>query len=132
MEIQSINSRPPIAIESTEKLRLQRLAESALSHMPDVAEELLSELDRAVTVDPAPPEVVKMGSTVSFETDMGVVHKLQLVYPADADILEGRISILTPIGTALIGLSAGQSIQWRARDGRTRELTVSSVEQPGS
>jgi regulator of nucleoside diphosphate kinase len=48
----------------------------------------------------------------------------------DADITKGRVSILTPIGTARIGLSAGQSNVWRARDGRGHELTVITVARP--
>jgi regulator of nucleoside diphosphate kinase len=53
-----------------------------------------------------------------------------LVYPAEADIAEGRISVLTPVGTALIGLRAGQSITWRTRDGRKQVLTVLRVTPP--
>ena len=53
-----------------------------------------------------------------------------LTYPADADIAERRISILTPVGTALIGLRAGQSISFRTRDGRPQMLTVLSVRPP--
>ncbi len=55
---------------------------------------------------------------------------MQLVFPGQADIGAGKISILTPIGTALIGLSEGQSIVWTARDGKERRLTVIKVENP--
>jgi regulator of nucleoside diphosphate kinase len=51
-----------------------------------------------------------------------------LVFPGQADIAAGKISILTPIGAALIGLSQGQSIDWKTRDGRSRQLTILSVE----
>ena len=54
--------------------------------------------------------------------------RVTLVYPADANIDAGKISVLTPIGTALIGLSVGQSIGWSARDGRSHRLAVLSVE----
>jgi regulator of nucleoside diphosphate kinase len=55
-----------------------------------------------------------------------------LVFPGDADIAEGKVSILTPIGTALLGLSPGQSIDWLARDGRSHRLSILSVQQePG-
>jgi regulator of nucleoside diphosphate kinase len=50
------------------------------------------------------------------------------VLPPEADISAGRISVLTPIGAALIGLSPGQSIDWETRDGRVGRLTVESVE----
>jgi regulator of nucleoside diphosphate kinase len=55
---------------------------------------------------------------------------VQLVYPAEADIEAGRISILTPIGAGLIGLREGQSILWPDREGRERRLTVVRVTQP--
>ena len=54
---------------------------------------------------------------------------ITLVYPGDADISEGKVSVLTPIGTALLGLSEGQSMHWTARDGREHELTVTAVGQ---
>jgi regulator of nucleoside diphosphate kinase len=71
-----------------------------------------------------------MGSIVEFSSDAGQ-RRVTLVYPVEADIAEGRISILTPIGAALIGLSQGQSIAWTARDGRRHRLTVLEVRQPG-
>jgi regulator of nucleoside diphosphate kinase len=53
-----------------------------------------------------------------------------LVYPADADIATARVSVLTPIGAALIGLRVGQSISFRTRDGRPQMLTVLRVLPP--
>ena len=72
-------------------------------------------------------DVVRMGSTLRYATDTGEERTVSLVYPVDANIEAGRISILTPIGTALIGLSSGQSIEWEARDGRSHRLTVEHV-----
>jgi regulator of nucleoside diphosphate kinase len=71
-----------------------------------------------------------MGSTVEFRSDTGQQRRVTLVYPGEADFAQGRISILTPIGAALIGLSPGQSIAWTSRDGRQHRLTVLSVAQP--
>jgi regulator of nucleoside diphosphate kinase len=85
-----------------------------------------------VSPDAVPADVVRMGSTVEFRADNGQQRTVTLVFPGDADIAEGKISILTPIGTALIGLSPGQSISWAARDGRRQRLTVLKVEQPAS
>ena len=68
-----------------------------------------------------------MNSTVEFETDKGTRLVLQLVYPEKADIAAGRISILTPIGTALIGLSIGQTMTWVDRDGQSRQLRIVAV-----
>jgi regulator of nucleoside diphosphate kinase len=69
-----------------------------------------------------------MGSTVTFKPDTGEAKTVTLVFPGDADIAQGKISILTPIGTALIGLATGQAIMWTARDGRTHELEVLEVQ----
>jgi regulator of nucleoside diphosphate kinase len=100
-----------------------------MDRAPDVAEELLGEMDRARVIpsDSFPPGIVKMGSTVEFETN-GQRRRVTVVFPGDADISQGRISILTPVGAALIGLSEGQSIMWTTRDRRTQQLTVIQVE----
>lgn len=68
-----------------------------------------------------------MGSTLRYTSDLGENRQVTLVYPGEANIAEGKMSILTPIGTALLGLSAGQSIDWTARDGRTHRLEVAAV-----
>jgi regulator of nucleoside diphosphate kinase len=123
-------SRPSIVISATDQLRLTDVAMSALNQAPKVAEELLSEIERA-TVMPAhavPANVVQMGSTVEFATEEGVTRRITLVFPGQADITAARISVVTPIGAALIGLFEGQSIAWSTRDGRERRLTVLAVE----
>ncbi|MGF7162277.1 regulator of nucleoside diphosphate kinase [Rhodoligotrophos appendicifer] len=110
--------------------RLSRLAESYSATNPAVAEQLFIELERARLVDDAriSANFVRMGSTLRFTTNSGEDRTVTLVFPGEADIAEGKISILTPIGAALIGLSAGQSIDWTARDGRSHRLTVENVE----
>ena len=66
-----------------------------------------------------------MGSEVEFRDETtGTVRKVTLVYPGEADIALGKISVLTPIGTALIGLGVGQSIMWETRTGDLKRLTV--------
>lgn len=96
-----------------------------------VAEQLMTELERARVVAQAklPDSVVRMGSRVSFTTTDGFNRTFQLVYPSEANISEGKVSVLTPIGAALIGLSEGQSIPWTARDGRLLSLTVVEIVQ---
>ena len=125
---------PKIVIGADDHDSLTNLATEALDRIPDVAGELLSELDRARVVAPrqVPPTVVRMGSTVVFRADEAPERRVTLVYPAKADIAEGRVSVMTPIGAALIGLSESQSIQWTARDGRKHQLTIVSVEQPAA
>jgi regulator of nucleoside diphosphate kinase len=72
-----------------------------------------------------------MGSEAEFRDDAtGQVRRVTLVYPQEADLEAGKISVLTPIGAALIGLSAGQSIEWHTLRGERRSLTVLRV-NPG-
>ena len=128
------NRKTAITVTRTDSERLWRLAESYAGRNPAVAEELLAELERAKVVDDGriAPHVVCMGSTLRFTSDLGEDRRVTLVFPGEADIAEGKVSILTPIGAALIGLAAGQSIDWTARDGRTHRLTVESIEAPAS
>lgn len=122
--------KPAITTTRSDHERLARLAESHIDRNPQVAEELLAELDGARIVDDGriAADVVRMGSTLRFTSDLGEDRRVTLVFPGEADISEGKVSVLTPIGVALIGLSAGQSIDWTARDGRLHRLTVESVE----
>ncbi|QDZ00218.1 nucleoside diphosphate kinase regulator [Nitratireductor mangrovi] len=128
------NRKPAITITRTDSGRLWRLAESYSGRNPAVAEELLAELERAKVVDDGriAADVVRMRSALRFTSDLGEDRRVTLVFPGEADIAQGKVSILTPIGVALIGLAAGQSIDWTARDGRTHRLTVESVESPTS
>lgn len=96
-------------------------------------EMLLGEIDRAAihSRDDMPPDVVIMGSEVTFlDENSGTERTVCLVYPSEADISAGRISILTPIGAGLIGLGVGQSIQWPDRGGSDHRLKVVAVRQP--
>ena len=121
---------PAITLSRTDHSRLSRLAETASDRNPAVADGLLAELDRARVVADSSlaDDVVRMGSTLRFTTDAGEARTVTLVYPGEADIAAGKVSVLTPIGAALIGLSANQSIDWTALDGRIHRLTVESVE----
>lgn len=127
----SKSHHPEILIGEAEHASLTGLAVEADARLPGVAESLLVELDRAKVVadKEVPPNVVRMGSSVVFRSDDGQQRRVILTYPARADIAADRISVMTPIGAALIGLAQGQSIGWVARDGRKHELTVLRVEQ---
>ncbi|MCO7727397.1 nucleoside diphosphate kinase regulator [Brucella intermedia] len=121
--------KPNIVVSETDYERLMGLATNVSERLEETAEELMAELDRAKVV-PAkrlPQDVIHMGSTVEFRSNDGQERRVTLVYPGEADIAQGKISILTPIGTALIGLAPGQSISWTARDGKQHELNVVSV-----
>jgi regulator of nucleoside diphosphate kinase len=131
MSIQNHTERikPAIALCQSDHEALLQLADRAATGNPAMAERLFDELDRARVLPDAslPASVVRMGSRLTYRTDAGESRAVQLVYPAEADIQAGRISVLTPIGTALIGLAHGQSIDWRTVDGRVLVLTVESV-----
>lgn len=122
-------SVPGIVVSTSDYERLTDLASASLERLPDVAQELLDEMERAKIVDDAkvPPYVVRMGSTVTFTSDDGQTRTLKLVWPVDESLDEHRISVLTPVGAALIGLGTGQSISWTARDGKHHRLTVTKV-----
>ncbi|UYN99581.1 MAG: nucleoside diphosphate kinase regulator [Devosia sp.] len=123
---------PPLTLGKTDHAKLYALGEAGLDRNPDLAEVLLTELDRAkVVADGKLAEgVVRMGSRVTYQTNAGQAQTVTLVYPVDADIEKGRISVMTPIGVALIGLKAGQSITWRDRADKRHKLTIESVEAP--
>ena len=118
-----------IIVSTADYERLSDLASASMERLPDVAQELLDELERAQIVDAKelPKDVVRMGSTVTFKADDGHTRTLKLVYPADESLDEHRISVMTPVGAALIGLGTGQSISWTARDGKHHRLTVTKV-----
>jgi regulator of nucleoside diphosphate kinase len=126
----SLTSKPDIVISAEDHRRLSNLLAVHRHRFPEAAFALQAELDRARIVPTAPPDVVQMGSTVEFRSDVAPQKPLTLVFPQEADISAARISILTPIGAALIGLSPGQSTDWKARDGTVRELAVVRVQPP--
>lgn len=110
--------------------RLLDLAQVHLKRFPEAAQRLLEEADRAVVLpaERLPPGVVTMLSHVEFrDEESGAVRRVQLVFPGEADIAAGRVSVMTLIGAALIGLSEGQSICWPKRRGEPRRLTVLRV-----
>lgn len=124
---------PPIKIRRSDSQRLAQLADAAALTAPATADFLAGEIERATVVPDTAPlaGVVGMDSQVVFRDDATGAHKrVTLVYPNSADIEEGRISVLTPIGAALIGLSAGQAISFETPSGELRSLTVMEVRQP--
>ncbi|HET6536812.1 MAG TPA: nucleoside diphosphate kinase regulator [Sphingopyxis sp.] len=132
MTTRSTSRRPRIHMIDTQADALTTLALSREDDLPDVCEMLLDEIGRATvyTAKKFPADVVAMGSEVTFvdETN-GTERTVSLVYPRDADISAGRISILTPIGAGLIGLQQGQAINWPDRDGKKRSLSIVRVAQ---
>lgn len=123
-------TRPPLMMTETDADKITDLALAARDRAGQVSSLLLEEIDRAdiVVPDALPSDVISMSSTVEFiDEGTGVGRAIQLVYPHEADIEQGRISILTPVGAGLIGLREGQSIAWPDRDGHVRALRVVKV-----
>ena len=123
---------PDIILGKSEHHQLTVLAMAGSGHSANVADELLYELGRALVVaDPfVPPDVVRMGSTAHYRSSEDGEHEVTLVYPAEADETRNNLSILTKVGTALVGLRRGQSITWLNATGGKHVLTVISVRQP--
>lgn len=132
MTVQELNLSPDIVLSTEDHRRLTELAHAGISIASTVADDLLVELDRASVVPPEqlPDDVVRMGSTVRYRTGEAEQREVTLVFPAEADIEQNRVSVMTPIGAALVGLRSGQSITWLTRDGRKQMLTVLRVIQP--
>ena len=122
---------PPIKITEDESRRLSSLANSTMDLFPRVAQFLAREVERAtVAQEDDLRGVVRMGSKVTYRDDgSGASREIVLVYPHEANIELNRISILTPVGAALIGLSEGQRIEFETPDKRTRGLTVLAVSE---
>jgi len=127
--------RPPIHLLASESDMVGNLALQAEHSQPVVAALLLEELDRAELhdADSLPDGVVTLGSEVDFlDEETHRLTTVRLVMPAAANIALGQISILTPMGVGLYGLSAGQSIDWPDRNGRTRRIRILGVRPPGT
>lgn len=123
-------ARPRVTIDRAYAERLEALAGSVERRNPAVAERLLEELGRARIVDSAkmPANVVTLGNAATYRDEStGREQTVILVFPGEADIASGRISVVTPIGAALLGLPEGASFWWDTRQGETRQLTVIRV-----
>lgn len=123
--------RPALIIEAEEYERLRCVALRARPRQPALAEQLLEEIERADLrpLDEVPLDVVSIGSDVTFyEDDSEQAQTVHLALPSDAGVEPGWVSIVTPLGAALLGLSIGQSIHWEM-DGRVKRLTVIGVNQ---
>ncbi|MCI2394936.1 nucleoside diphosphate kinase regulator [Aliiroseovarius sediminis] len=124
---------PKIVINADEIAHIEGLVEGAAQRNPALADRLLDEIGRAriVPAKKMPADVVSIGSLVTYRDEStGADKTVQLVYPENADIAEQRVSIMTPIGVALLGLTEGAAFFWDTRDNQRRTLTVIRVDQP--
>jgi len=120
---------PSIVITHPDLERLERVLEQHA--LPDaVAEFLETELSRAQVVpsEAVPAGVVTMNSKVRYrDLETGVEREVQLVFPRTGEPVENAVSVLAPVGIALLGLSAGQSISYLMPGGKQRSLQVLEV-----
>jgi len=96
-------------------------------------EKLEEELDRAIVVPSKdiPGDVVTMNAQIRVrDLDSEKETILRLVFPVDADYEQGRVSILAPIGTALIGYRAGDTVEWKVPAGVKRLRIAAVLYQP--
>jgi regulator of nucleoside diphosphate kinase len=124
-----MNSIPPLIISDLDVRRIEGLLASRSADAAGVSDALEAELARAEVRPNAdvPADVVMMNSTVlCADETTGVQREVRLVYPGES-ISEGDVSILAPVGAALLGLRAGQTIEWPLPGGRTTRLRVSRV-----
>ena len=122
-----MDEAPQIYLTQTD---MDRLLELIDAYPGKRFEKLESELLRASVVsrEKMPRDVVTMNSRVLFENETtGERREVTLVYPGMADIDAGRISILVPVGTALLGLRKGQSIDWELPSGERQRYRVVGV-----
>lgn len=124
-----MNMSRNVVISAGDQARIHSCLEKA---SPVVTKLLLDELDAATIVpnDQLPGNVVNMGSVVTFrDLDSGESSQCTLVFPHEADSTRYRISILAPVGAALIGLAESDTIAWPVPGGKFRKLEVVTVRQ---
>lgn len=134
-KLSAIQAEPPVCLDAAYIDRLSGLAFLAARKSPEIGNRLLNEIDRAevLPTDQMSGDVVNIGSTATFRDEVtGRSQTVTLVLPKDADISRGFVSVLTPIGVALLGLSEGATISWQTLDGEDRRLTIVRVKPPSS
>ena len=117
------NNQPVVLLDDYSQLR-------GLARKHALNEELSDELDRAIVVplERMPADVVTMHSRCIYvDESTGARREVELVYPDEADPAAGKISVLAPIGSALLGLAAGHSIDWELPGGKIHRITVERV-----
>ncbi|BDM63987.1 nucleoside diphosphate kinase regulator [Shewanella sp. NFH-SH190041] len=121
--------QPDIVISSQDLARLEALLETL---PPDGAGTLAleNELARAevLPVQAMPDNVVTMNSTVSFRVSgSDELHTLTLVYPGDGHDGHKTVSVLAPVGSALLGVKIGDQIAWPMPNNATRQVTIEAI-----
>lgn len=128
--MESTSPFPPVVLTDRDHEKLSSLVGAMPGPDHAIARYLSDELERASIVHTSDiaANVVAMYSDVEFRDETNArTMRVRLVYPRDADISARKLSVLTPVGAALIGLAEGSSIEWEDRNGNWRTLTVLKV-----
>ena len=123
--------KPNILVSWLDMNRLDHLLDALPAAQSRARDALLDELGRARLAEPweMPPDVVTMNSRVRFSFNGSEqVITMTLTYPRDMNGGADQLSILTPVGTALLGLKVGDTMSWERPDGRLFEVEVHAVE----
>ena len=130
-----MTEKPPLILSSLDLDRIEALLAGIPSSALAGKAELQAELDRADVLPPEemPPNVVTMNSTVQFTiVETGKDLRLTLVFPRDLDGSADKVSILAPVGSALLGLSIGSELAWPGPGGKVMTGQVTDIlYQPG-
>ncbi len=126
-----MNSQPDIIISELDYSRIDNLLRTTAGISTNIKSALLTELERAELVAPEqiPANVVTMNSQVKFSViSTGVTFTLKLVYPKDMDDSGNTISILAPVGSAMLGLKEGDEIDWQDGQGGMLQVRIEAIE----
>lgn len=122
--------RPSLMMTTQDARRLEALIANPPGSSSPMSALLDQELARAqlVDADRISPDIVTMNSRVVCKDEIsGEEHEIELVYPHEADSSRGRVSVLAPVGAALLGMAVGSTIDWPLPAGRTTRLRVLAV-----
>lgn len=132
MNATAANTRPPLLLSRLDVERIEELLEQPQFRTLNT-DALRGELERADVVEPSavPKDVMTMNSTARVrveDAELGAhEHELTLVYPRDADGSAHKVSVLAPVGSALLGLRVGETIDWPMPGGRSARLQVLEI-----
>ena len=122
-------ARPTIYVTEADFEILSNLADATAGRAPG-GRVLAQEMARALIVEPgeAPRPFARIGSTIDYQDlSNGQTRKVRLSLPRDASIDDNRISVLSPVGAALVGMTAGETFQWTDPEGRARGVRVLAI-----
>lgn len=122
--------KPEITVSTSDLERLEGLLSTPPTRNRSDLDGLRAELDRAniLDTDGMPADVIMMNSRARFrEETSGREYELTLAWPHEANAADGKVSIFSPAGSALLGLSVGQRIDWQTPEGHAIQLRVLAV-----